>query len=373
MAFSRPLITRLISRARGDIESVLQNGAVFIRRSFENASAKAQAGLAHSLHGHLFYISEQIIIDTADDEFLVRWANIFLGEDSRKDAIRSEFTTLATAPAAGAGKTIPIGTRFTRPDGELFETEEEFTIPLIASFEVSVTVFAVTAGQNGNTIPGSILTFESPIADINAETTVEGAGSDPIGGGADIESIDALRTRLLEFIQTPPKGGALTDYETWAKATPDVSVTRAFELPLQLGPGTVLLLFVQDTFDADGNFIDTIFPGAGDVTDVDDYVEAQKPITAILTTQAPIETTLDPDIQLLPNTPEVQAEVDRQLQDLLLRESTPNTTLALSKINEAISIAVGEEDHVLVSPVVDVDIAATELLTLGTSVYSAIP
>lgn len=373
MPFSRPTLSRLVSRARGDIESVLQNGAVFVRRSFENAIAKAQAGLSHSLHGHLLYISEQIIIDTADDEFLVRWADIFLGENSRKDAIPAEFTILVTALAAAAGDDIPIGTRFTRPDGALFETQELFTIPLVAPYEVSVTVFAVEAGQDGNTIPGSSLTFESPIANMNAEAAVEGAGSDPIGGGADQESIEALRQRLLDFIQTPPKGGALGDYVTWAKETPDVSVTRAWELPLQLGPGTVLVLFVQDTFDADGNFIDTIFPGAGDVDDVDAYIRTKKPITAILTTQAPVESTLDPDIQLEPNTTEVQTEVTRQLQDLLLREAKPNSVLPLSKINEAISIAVGEEDHILVSPVADVTIPATGLLTLGTPTYSAIP
>lgn len=373
MPFSTPTLGRLISRARGDIEATLQNGAVFIRRSFENAIAKAEAGLAHSLHGHLLYISEQVIIDTADDEYLVRWADIFLGENSRKDAIPSEFTILVTALVGAAGDDIPIGTRFTRADGVIFETQELFTLPLVAPYEVSVTVFAVDPGQDGNTIPGSNLTFESPIADVNSEAAVEGAGSDPIGGGADQETIDALRERLLDFIQTPPKGGALGDYESWAKDTPTVSVTRAWELPLQLGPGTVLLLFVQDTFDADGNFLDTVFPGAGDVTAVDDYVSSKKPITAVLTTQAPVEQTLDPDIQLEPNTPEVQAEVTRQLQDLLLREVEPNSILPLSKLNEAISIAVGEEDHILVAPVSDVTIAATSILTLGTPSYSDIP
>ena len=372
MPFSRPSLTRLISRARGDIESTLQNGAVFLRRSFESAIARAMGGLSHSLHGHLEFIARQIIIDTAEEEFLVRWAEIFLGVNARKDPIKAEFSILVTGTVASAP--VPQFTRWTRVDGQVFELQTAgITLPAAAPLEVSVTIEAVEAGQAGNTIPTSVLTLETGVANINADAVVEGAGTDAIGGGADIEDIEVLRTRLLDHLQTPPKGGALGDYIAWAKETPDVAVSRAFELPLQLGPGTILVMFVQDIFDANGNFVDTVFPGPADVTAVDAYITTQKPVTAVLTVQAPTESTLDPSIQLEPNTVEVQAQVLVQLNDLLLRESAPNTTLELSKINEAISIATGEDDHVLVSPVADVVIPVTGLLTIGTPIFAPIP
>jgi uncharacterized phage protein gp47/JayE len=377
MAFSIPKLSRLITRAKSDIEATLQNGGVYVRRSFETAMAKASAGLAHTLHQHLRFISEQIIIDTADDEYLVRWADIFFGPDSRLPAEQASFDITVTGDTANVP--IPDGTRWNRADGVSFEAVGDYALPAAAPFQVTVTVQAVEAGVASNTVPGDTLTIESPIAGVDADATVDGAGSDPIGGGADIETIDALRARLLLRLQTPPKGGAVGDYIAWALASSS-GVTRAWELPLIMGPGSVTVLFVQDTFDADGFFIDTIFPGPAEVQAVEDYIAARCPVTVTpdatpptLVVQAPTEQTLDPSIQLEPNTTEVQQAVTRQLEDLLLREAAPGGTLEVSKINEAISLATGEEDHVLVSPAADVTSTNSQLLTLGTPVFAPIP
>lgn len=373
MPFSRPTLSRLISRAKSDIEAVLQNGASLLRRSFEAAIARSLAGLAHGLHGHIDWASRQIIIDTADDEFLVRWAEIW-----GQPRLPAEFAEFEITLGGFVGEvTIPEGTIYTRVDGVQFATTAEVTLPADPPFIAVVDVQALEEGDEGNTVPSSQLTIGTPIVGLLSTAVVNGSGSDPIGGGSDIETIDALRARLLAYIQTPPKGGALGDYVTWAKEASS-SVTRAWELPLGLGPGTVLVLFVQDTFDGEGFFVDTLFPTGDQIDEVREYIDTKKPITANGYVAedyvaAPLEEALDPTIQIDPNTADVQLQVTRQLQDLLLREAEPGGTLSVSKIREAISIATGEENHNLVSPVADVTTDATTLLTLGTVTFQDMP
>ena len=366
MPFSRPTLQRLITRVAGDIEAELQNGGSRIRRSVEYTMARAMAGAAHGLHGHIRYVSEQIIPDSADDEFLVRWAEVF--GVPRKPATNATFNVIATGTA---NSPIPVDTVVARVDGVTYLTTAAAAIPAVAPLEVAVEVRAEVEGAGGNVDGGSTLTLPTPVAGIDTEVTVEGTPGDLQGGGADIESISALRTRLLEEIQTPPSGGGPGDYVGEAKTVS--GVTRAWELPQQLGPGTVLVIFVLDTFDEDNNFIATTLPSAPIVADVQTALDAFAPVIAMPTAQAPVEETLDPDIQLEPNTAAVQAAVTAQLNDLLLRRSAPSGELRLSEINEAISLATGETDHVLVSPVADVPIGATSVLTLGTPTFSAIP
>lgn len=372
MPFSRPTRDELIARVVADVEAELQNGASRIRRTVERAFAVANGGLAHTQHGHLEWSSRQLIPSLADEEYLVLWADIFLGDNSRKAASKSEFTITVTGTVANAP--IPSGTTWVRVDGVRFESYSAYALPSVAPLSVSVTIRAIEPGVDGNTVPGTVLTLESGVPDIVATATVEGSGSSPIGGGADIERKEDLLARLLEHLQSEPKAGAKGDYIRWAK---EISgVTRAWELPGQLGPSTVVVPFVLDTFDEDGFFVSTTFPDSTLAQTVTDYLSDLANVTAIVTAQAPNEITLDPSIQISPNTVEVQAQVTAQLHDLLLRQNGPDTsgsTVYLWQIIQAISLAPGLTNHVLVSPVADITLGVTDLLTLGTPTFAAIP
>lgn len=368
MAFDRPTRSALVQRAVADYEAELQNGAALIRRSFERASAVALAGQADSLHAHLAFAARQLIIDSAEDEVLVRWADTFMGPNARRPAQKAEFPTQFTGTASSP---IPQGTNVVRADGATFTTLAAATIPAVPPLEVDVIVQALVEGDEGNTIPGTVLTLENSVAGIDTDTTVQGTGSDPIGGGADLESIPALKARLLDLLQDPPEGGGSGDYVKWALESGS-NVTRAWELPLQLGPSSVLVLFVQDTFDSDGFFTGTIFPDGTAVQAVYDYIADVCPISVALQglyVQAPTALELDPVIAVSPNNSIVQEQIRRSLEDLLLRESKPNGALRLSQIREAISLAADEDYHDLVSPAADVVTTATQIHTLGTITF----
>ena len=142
----------------------------------------------------------------------------------------------------------------------------------------------------------------------------------------------------------------------WALEVP--GVTRAWVYPLEQGSGTVVVRFVRDG-DA------SIIPDAAAVALVQAHIDAVRPVTAAATVLAPVASPVNYQIQLTPNTAAVRAAVEAELRDLHLREAIPSGTLLLSHINEAISIAAGETDHVLVAPVANVSPGVGYIATFG--------
>jgi uncharacterized phage protein gp47/JayE len=68
---------------------------------------------------------------------------------------------------------------------------------------------------------------------------------------------------------------------------------------------------------------------------------------------------------LEPDTAEIRAAVVAELKDMHIRDAIPGGTLLRTHMSEAISIATGEHDHVLVSPAGNVTCLPGELATFG--------
>jgi len=345
MAFNRPSLETLIERGRSDTAARLSGVDPYLRRSLVGALATVRAGAAHGLHGHIAWAAKQLMPDTAEAEHLARWAGIW--KITRKAATYASGQITFTGVN---GSVIPEGTLLTRADEVEYTTSAEATI---ASGTAAVDIVAVQAGEDGNAEAGVGVTLVSPISGVDYQGTATA-----LSGGADEEGDDSLRARLMFRIQTPPKAGAPTDYEAWALEVP--GVTRAWESPRELGAGTVTLRFAMD-----GTYEDGI-PLAADVATVQAYLEAQRPVTAEVFAVAPVAKPLNPHIVLTPDTTAVRAAVQAELADLLLREAKPAGTILLSHIGEAVSIATGETDHVLLSPTADFGCGTGEMATLGT-------
>ncbi|HEY1035538.1 MAG TPA: baseplate J/gp47 family protein [Pseudoxanthomonas sp.] len=354
MAFQRPTLTEIIDRAVADMSSrvVGVDGAV-LRRSVLGVIARTLAGASHELHGRLDYIARQVIIDTADVEYLERWASVW---GVRRKA--AEFASGSVVFTGTSGAVIAAGAVLQRQDGALFETTAEATI---IGASATVTVRAQAAGVAGNTAAGIKLTMQQPSSGVQVAATVASGG---ITGGSDTESDDALRARLLARIQQPPHGGAAHDYVAWALEVP--GVTRAWVAPMEMGPGTVTVRFVRD---GDGDII----PDTAEVDAVQEYIEERRPVTAEVFVVAPIDAPQDFTVQLSPNSASAQAAVTAELADLLQREGEPGGTILVSHVREAISIAAGEFDHVLVSPTSNIALGSGEIATLGTITFEPIP
>ena len=366
MPFTRPTLAQIIKRIEGDFKTGL-NLQTIIRRSFLSVFAKAFGGTSHTLHGHIdFAINEKFFPDTGDEATVVRWGSLY--KLPRKDATFAEIIIDVTSTTGG---TVEVDKVYVRSDGQLYNVKDEVVIP--AATTSPVTMVAQTEGETPNMLPGDKISLQSAIAGIQSEATVVSTTIE----GENLEDIELYRQRVLDRLQAPPSGGTVNDFIAFALKVP--GVTRVWVLPNFLGEGTVGVTFVEDGEDP-------IIPDASKVAEVQTQLILDEPQgTAGSTAFAPNEAKINPQIQLKPNTAAVQAAVIAELNDLLAREaqvkdaSDPDQVglgvkftgkILISQINEAISIAADEEDHVLISPTEDFDPGSGGLATLGTPVFT---
>lgn len=346
MPFNRPSLATLIDRIASDIASRLPGTVARLRRAMTTILGRAQAGAVHGLYGRLEWIARQILPDTCDEDVLARQAAIW--KVPRKAA------SAATGPVVITGvdgSVAPAGTALTRGDGTEYFTAADATI---VAGTATVTVTASTAGAIGDAVANTQLSFVAPIAGIDSTATVDAPG---IGAGADVEDIEAWRARLLNRWQQPPKGGTSSDYKEWALEV--AGVTRAWVYPKELGLGTVTVRPVTDG--APGGLI----PDAPTIAAVQAHIDSVRPVTGETIVVAPTASPLDFNITLTPDTVEVRNAVQAELADLVAREAEPGGTILWSHLNEAISIAAGETDHVLNSPAANVVEATGAITTMG--------
>jgi len=370
MSFTRPDLQSIVERVKGDMRNALQIVAV-LRRSTEEAFAIAIAGASHVLHGHIRFISKQIFPDQAEVIYLERWAAVYALQ--RKAAT---FANLQISGTGNDGETIPIGTTYQRSDNALYTTDAAVTI---AAGVYTVAITAAVAGASGNLGDGEGLTLLSPISGVNSDALVDSTNLE----AEDTETDESLRLRVLARIRTPPSGGTVTDYLAYARAVP--GVTRAWVLPNWPaagfnGEGGVGVSFVEDGEDP-------IIPSAAKVAEVQTNVNLNKPVTADAVVFAPIPNVVDIVVNIKPNTQAVRDAVTAEMTDLFQREGqvagavdpdliasavTYSGGLSVSKINEAISVSAGEEDHALLAPTGDVVSTSGQIITLGTITYGTL-
>lgn len=351
MPFERPTLKELIDRVNADTEARLDGSQPRLRRSVLGVLGRVMAGAHHGLYGFIQYIADQVLPDRAEVEWLERHASLY--DIQRKAAAKATGNLDLTG---SNGSVVPAGTELQTADSVLYVTTAEATI---ASGAASVAVEASEGGVNGNQVSGVTLSFVSPVSGVDSSATVDGSG---LTGGADEETDDDLRSRVISRIQQPPHGGADFDYVTWALEV--AGVTRAWVYAQELGIGTVSVRFMMDDTYADG------IPLAADVTAVQNYIDALRPVTADLTVVAPVAAALNFTISgLTPDTSAVRAAIEDELKDLITREAEPGGTILISHIREAISIAAGESDHVLTSPSADVTHTTGQIATMGTVTF----
>ena len=304
------------------------------------------SGTAYGLYGYLDWIAQQILPDTADEETLERIANLRLNQP-RKAAQPAEGVAGFTA---AAGRVVDVDTVMKANDGRAYRVTASVTTVVGTNI---ARVEAVDAGTLGNIDAGTVLTLIQPVEGLVSTFTVLAPG---LVGGIAQESVESLRARVVRSYRVVPHGGSKDDYETWALECP--GVTRAWCRRNYMGPGTVGVFFMRD---GDSNPI----PDAAQLTEVRDYIEQLRPVTAELYVIPPVAVPVPYRIRLTPDTGAVRAAVEAQLIDLHSREAGLGDALLLTHIAEAISRSTGETDHKLIAPAANVAAAANQLLTYG--------
>lgn len=349
MPFTTPTLPEITARIKSDVQSRLGTQPL-LPNSVLSILSVALAGAIYLLYGFLSWAFRQCFTDTSEAEFLD-------ADGSEVGVVRLEasFASGNVTFTGTNGSTVPSGTSLQRSDGVLFTTQ---AIGTISGGTATVEVQADDAGSAGNTAEGIILTLTSPVVGVSASAAVASGGID---GGTERETDEAYRARILARKRNPPQGGSESDYEAWALSVS--GVTRAW---VTSDLGTVNVAIVAD------EAVDGPIPSPTLVAETQAYIDTVRPVTAELTVYAPTALEVDFEIQLSPNNATVQAAVTAELKDLFRRTGEPGGTILISKIREAVSIATGEGDNVVVSPSANVVADPGELPVVKTPITFAV-
>ena len=239
--------------------------------------ADSNAGLAYLTILYLNWLALQLMPDTAEIEWLDRFASIWLTQGRKTATYASavvtftgiQYTALAAASLLNGAVDTTTGANIT------FATEVPATIGAGAT---PVSVIALNSGQTG-LIVGSQLSLVVGVAGINGSAIVTS-----ITDGVEQETDTELRARLLFRIQEPPMGGDANDYVAWALDVP--GVTRAW-CSTEMGIGITTVRFMMDdlragplVLDTNGNVISGGgFPLSADITAVNKFMQSKRPVT----------------------------------------------------------------------------------------------
>jgi len=364
MPFTRPTLTEIVDRVQSDIETRVTGAESLLRRGILKVLGRVFAGAVHLLYSYLGYQSEQLFISTADENNLEKH-----GDEWGVNLIAAVKATGTTVATGTNGTTIDADSKVQTTTGIKYTTDAAVIIAG-GTADLAITAVEDNAGGDGNQDAGTILTFVSPIDNINSQTTVD---ADGLIGGADEETKEELRERMLLRKQFPPYGGSHADFIRWMLEYP--GVTRAWVFDSYSGAGTVGCTFVMDN-------TTPYIPTAATIALVRAYiVEHEDPATGrtvgIPVTAEPglfmialTEQAVDFDIEIYPNIAGVQNAIDLELADLIKTQGGAGETIYISDINAALANIIDLERYTLTTPATNVSAETNKIHALGVTTYS---
>ncbi|QRM55155.1 baseplate J/gp47 family protein [Sinorhizobium sp. BG8] len=358
MAWTVRSLADISVRVRGAFREYLPGTDSALATNFVTVTGKVLAALSHEFELRMAYLARQIFLSTADSQFLVRHAadvGIF-----RKPA------AAASGSIGGTGEAnviYPAGIRFVSGEVTYLSASPASASP---SGAITFAVVSEVVGAHSNRDGGGSLALADPILwpALSSEWIIS---DDGLGGGADIETDEALRARALVRKRNPPGAGTLSDYEQIALAVPGVAKAWAYRDPA--GPGFVAVLFL---FNGRPNLI----PTDSDVEVVQAAIDAKRLIRVDdSVAAAPVAKSVDLTISgLVTDTTAVREAISSAVATVLLEKGKPGVTgdvfmFSRSWIDEAISAVIDEDRHLLVEPAGDVMLTGGEYAVLGEITY----
>ena len=362
MAFTIPALTAIGTRLKTAFRAYLPGTDAWIEPNNLSVSSKAFALGLFDAYQRIAWLYRQLFASTADREHLVK-------RHAAEYGLTPKPSTAATGnvvilQAAGDDSELPVGLQLQRDDGLIF-TVTAATAASNVTFVVPVQ--CTTTGADTNTLPGTVLAV-LPMADVTLAATTGTVDVGGLGGGADAETTEALRARVLQRKRFTPMCGANSDYVRWALAVP--GVTRAFASGfVNQPPGEV----VYPLFD---NTRPYGIPLQSDLDAVSASVETERPTAARVfycaATPMQIDVTLaDLDADTTAN----RTAIASQLAALFAARaavSTADNPLNLRRgwIDNAVGRALGDLGYTLVAPAADVAVPIGSLPFLGQILYA---
>lgn len=361
MAWSIRSLSEASSAIRGAFRQHLPGTDTSLKNNFVTVVVKVLAGIAHEFELRMGWLSRQIFLVTATDERWIRLHCASVGIYQKPASVAAGTVEGTGAPST----TYPSGIRLVSGEATYVTTDAATSA---GDGSISFPVVSEGKGSAMNRDAGGQLSLADPglYPDLSTVFEVSSVG---LGGGADIEDLDALKVRGLERKRNPPGGGTLSDYERIAIGVP--GVIKAWAFRVTNAPGMVVVHFL---FSGRTNSI----PEASDVLVVQAAIDAKRLIRVDDSVAvAPIAYTIDVEIDGLDqDTAEIRAAIEDAVAAVYLSRCRPSVvgnlfTVSRSWYSEAISTVTGEERHTLVLPSSDITVPAGKFPVNGSFTYGA--
>lgn len=225
MSLQTPTTKQISDNIIAQLEASLNQTIPLLPKSFLRVLAKALAGVFVLLYKYGGFMFLQVFVRTASASDttvngqivnpLTEWGRL-IGVGDPAPATNAEL--LINITVENQTGVLPSNTQLVNTtNGVTYITIG--SVPLTAA-TVQATIRAASdqaggggAGAIGNLDLGAIVSFANPLANVARNAVVV----DEIVTGADGESIDAYRERIIDRFQKRPQGGAYADYEIWGE------------------------------------------------------------------------------------------------------------------------------------------------------------
>jgi uncharacterized phage protein gp47/JayE len=223
MALVTPTTQQVSSNVIGQLETAISQTIPLLPKSFTRVLAKVIAAVYIVLYKYAGFNLLQQFVSTASFEQtevngtllvpLIEWGRLVgVGDPlpATQAELELEVTVLAAVGSLAGGTQLVYA-----PTGVVYLT----TAPVVLALP-TITVNAIASsdqnngdgsGTIGNLEPGQVLQFASSPPNVATNATVTGSAV----VGAEGESEDTYRARVLRRCQRRPQGGAYADYQSW--------------------------------------------------------------------------------------------------------------------------------------------------------------
>lgn len=329
MLYERDSIAEIRSRILRTLE------AAAIPYSFKGLLGSSLAGMSHMLHGHIDYLAHNMLPDSAKDEVLERWAEVWGITRHRAKGPTIRIIAKGTPGEAVPAQWVVGGVDFRTADGAIFNAQGEAMV--------------VCCGDETPRDFGLLEIATVKIASPNMETEAKILARTP---ELPQESDDSLRRRLFRAIQMVPQGGASLDYIRWIETIPGVK--KAWVKPWHLvergKPGHVWVTWLEEALEQSDATKKTI----------EDLLSKLAPAHAVVTVKALVVDLVPLEIKLDPNTAACKEAVALAINKFFCEESVPGGYLnekyektkafvSKSRLDAAISAIPDEISHTVLN------------------------
>lgn len=237
------------------ISAQIAQQAPILPKSFIRVLAKAIAGVYVILFKYAGFIYKQLFVVTATDQNttingvqinpLNEWGRL-VGIPARTPATQAQLRCAVQVTAQGGF--IRTGQQLVgKNNGVTYAVQGDVSINASTVYIIAQAVGDQQGGDGsgtiGNLANGASISFVNPLANVTREVLVISQEAT----GADAETTQSYRSRILDRFQKRPQGGAYADYEQWAEEAP--GTLRAY--PYTGDPGEVNV-YIESSTEADG-------------------------------------------------------------------------------------------------------------------------